>query len=356
MTVFKDLSPHARDRRLKRLAAFVVIAVLFLPFCIALFPVYVGISNGIKQFNTSDWKKVNGKIIKKTRFGRTYAYKINKRPYLADRIIYVDTNYLDYDEWASLANGIPDSGPVDVYVNPNNLKESVLIKGHHRLSFAGTLFVLVPIGLLLFAGIAYAMGYIYEKKRSGTLQLAAQSLGLFFEQKGRINIEQHFGQFHLFSVGSGKKIKYRMYGTIDEVDVMVFRYEYTVLGAGDAPSTTYKQTVASFRSNKMNLPGFELRPERLFHKIGGIFGYQDIDFDTHPKFSRYYLLRSSNEPKIRSIFSSKVLSFFEKHKGLCVEAQGNTLLCYRREKKVKPHKIKLFFEEGYNILRLFYSG
>jgi len=216
---------------------------------------------------------------------------------------------------------------------------------------------MVVFCIVLLLLVLFAMGYIYEKKRSEKLQLAAQSLRLFFEKEGSINIiEQHFGQFPLFSGGSGKKIRNRMYGTVDDVDVMVFGYQYTVLGAGpDSTSTTYKQTVASFHSSKMNLPGFELRPENLFHKIGGILGYQDIDFDTHPDFSRYYLLRGSLESAIRSVFSSPVLSFFEQHKGLCVEAQGNTLLCYRQKKRVKPHEIKLFFEEGYRILRLFYS-
>jgi hypothetical protein len=106
----------------------------------------------------------------------------------------------------------------------------------------------------------------------------------------------------------------------------------------------------------MNLPGFELRPKNLFHKIRGVLGYQDINFDTHPDFSRYYLLRGMEVSAIRSIFSSTVLSFFEQNKGLCVEAQGKKLLCYRQLKRVKPHEIKLFFEEAYNILRLFYSG
>lgn len=210
------------------------------------------------------------------------------------------------------------------------------------------------IWLLLYIGIVFAIRYLYKKKRSKELQLAAQSLGLYFEKKGSLNIEQRFGQFPLFSQGYGKKIRNRIYGTVDSVDVMVFGYQYTV-GRGGHP-TTYKQTVASFRSNKMNLPGFELRPENLFHKIGGVFGYQDIDFDTHPDFSRYYLLKGSDEAAIRSIFSSTILSFFEQHKGLCVEAQSNTLLCYRRRKRVKPDEVKLFFEEGHRILRLFYPG
>jgi len=43
--------------------------------------------------------------------------------------------------------------------------------------------------------------------------------------------------------------------------------------------------------NKLKLPFFELKPENTFHKIGQVFGYQDIDFEAFPNFSKGYLLR-----------------------------------------------------------------
>jgi hypothetical protein len=129
----------------------------------------------------------------------------------------------------------------------------------------------------------------------------------------------------------------------------------TKRGKTSDQETRYEQTVASFSPAKLKLPVFELRPKRFFHKIGGLLGYQDIDVDTHPDFSKFYLLRGSDEAEIRRIFSSTILSFFEQHKGMCVEVQGSTLLCYRELKRIKPDEIWSFFEEGKKILRLFYS-
>ena len=208
------------------------------------------------------------------------------------------------------------------------------------------------LGLLL-VGIFFIINYLREKKRSDALRLTAQSLGLNFEKKSNPDIVRRFSHLHLFSQGRAKKIMNRVYGKMNEIDTMVFGYRYRV-GSGE-DSKTRSQTVASFSTDKMKLPGFELRPEKLFHKIGGVFGYQDIDFDTHADFSKSYLLRGSDEAKIRNIFSPAILSFFEQHKGLCVEAQGDTLLCYRQSKRVKPDEIWSFLEEGKKILRLFYS-
>jgi hypothetical protein len=46
------------------------------------------------------------------------------------------------------------------------------------------------------------------------------------------------------------------------------------------------------------MPHFALRPEKAWHKIGSWFGHQDIDFDSHPRFSSTYLLRGGDESAI----------------------------------------------------------
>ncbi|MEC9473853.1 MAG: hypothetical protein VX584_04130, partial [Actinomycetota bacterium] len=65
----------------------------------------------------------------------------------------------------------------------------------------------------------------------------------------------------------------------------------------------------------LQLPTFVIRPENLFHKIGSTFGYQDIDFDAHPTFSKRYLLRGPDEEAIRNTFTDEFLSSYERHKG-----------------------------------------
>ncbi len=204
---------------------------------------------------------------------------------------------------------------------------------------------------VLFVVVFFAGRYFYERKRSEALQATARSLGLSFEKSSNIDIEQRFGSFNLFSEGRRKKIRNCISGKLDDADVMVFGYSYRV-GTGKN-SSTHRQTVVCFKSRKITLPAFELRPEGLFHKIAGVFGYQDIDFSSYPDFSKSYLLRGNDETSIRKVFSPMVISYFEKNKGLSVEVNGDTLICYRQSKRVRPTEIKDFLYEGRAVFGLF---
>ena len=98
---------------------------------------------------------------------------------------------------------------------------------------------------------------------------------------------------------------------------------------------------------------FALRPENLFHKIGGAFGYQDIDFHSHPAFSKNYLLRGASEEQMRLFFKKNLLAFFESLKKPCVEGHQNYFIFYRAEKQVSPNKIKDFMNEGLQVFTQF---
>ena len=209
--------------------------------------------------------------------------------------------------------------------------------------------------VLLAVGFAAAV-HLYERKRSETLRSTAYSLGLSFKKD--IKIDARFGSFHLFSQGSWKMITNCMSGELDGAEVMVFGYRFRADRGGGGGrlhgrGRSYKQTVVSFRSDKLTLPPFELRPEKLFHKIGGVFGYQDIDFSSHPNFSDSYLVRGNDEVAIRHVFSTNVLTYFEQSKGLSVEGKGDTLVCYRDGKLTSPKNIKSFLDEGRAVFALF---
>ena len=105
----------------------------------------------------------------------------------------------------------------------------------------------------------------------------------------------------------------------------------------------------SFQSSNLCLPEFELRPEHFFHKIGQALGYSDIDFETHPEFSRRYLLRGPDEAAIRDFFQPELLSFFESNQGVSLEASGDRLIYYRARKRIKPEEVRAFMEEGFRV-------
>jgi len=206
---------------------------------------------------------------------------------------------------------------------------------------------------LAFAACALLIGYIYEKKRTEALKLVAKSLGFSFSQKARYQTEPKHQNFQLFSKGHGSKVKNEMWGKRNGTHVSIFGYQYTV-GHGKH-STTHHQTVVALDCKTLNFPTFELKPENTLHKIGQVFGYQDIDFEDSPEFSRKYLLRGDNEAKIRQLFTPRVIRFFESNQSLCIEAQNNILIFYKPSKRCKPDEISVFLAEGQRIRAAFNS-
>jgi hypothetical protein len=208
----------------------------------------------------------------------------------------------------------------------------------------------------VFGVIAAVVGYYSsraEKKRSEALGPVADALGFTFDQDPDDETVEQCAHFWLFGHGHSKKAWNRMRGTTADLDVTLFDYQY-VTGAGKNRQT-HTQTIVRFRLAGHRLPTFTLRPESFWHKVGALFGNDDIDFETHPKFSKLYLLHGTNEDRVRAAFTDAVLEYFEDTPGLCVEAAGEELLFYRQASRPKPEAddIKQLLADGFEVYGLF---
>lgn len=212
-------------------------------------------------------------------------------------------------------------------------------------------FLLFGLLALLATVIGFVLSRYYEKKRTRALKSIANSLNLSFSEMSNRGLLESLSRFQLFSQGGSRRISNVMRGTAYHADYRIMDYQYTI--SAGKHSRTRRQTVMLFSSDRLYLPEFALRPEKLFHKIGGVFGYQDIDFPTHPEFSAQYLLRGSAEERVRDVFNEAVLAYYDRHKGLCTEGAGDKLIFYRASKKISPNNIPSFLQEGLTIFNLF---
>jgi hypothetical protein len=213
--------------------------------------------------------------------------------------------------------------------------------------------VLIVGGISAFVVAILVVGYFQEKKRNEGLAAVAEKLGLPFFPSGDPALIDELSKFELFTQGRSRKISNMLHGETDEVRVGIFDYQYTT-GSGKN-SHTWWQTVIYFCSPELNLPHFAMRPEHLFHKIGGLLGYEDLDFESHPIFSRKYLLRGSDPDRIRVLFRDEILTYFEDQKGVSVEGNGNQIIYYRASKRVAPDEVRGLMEEGFAVFKLFRS-
>ena len=200
-------------------------------------------------------------------------------------------------------------------------------------------------------GVGAYIAYLNEKKRTAALFDVATRMGFTFEPKVSNDEAATLGSFHLFSTGRSRKGKNLMRGKADGADAIVLDYQYTT-GSGKN-SHTHVQTVVLYPGvpTDARLPDFTLAPEHWWTKIGELFGYQDIDFESSEEFSKNYLLRGPDESAIRAAFGMNVLGFFAQNPGWSVESAGGQLAVYHTERRPKPEELQAFVAETATVRR-----
>ena len=205
--------------------------------------------------------------------------------------------------------------------------------------------------LLLFAAIFFFVWWS-EKKRAEAFSFLALKYGFEFRRKADAGLINSLSPFALFNKGRGKKAYNQLNMKKDNNTWTIFDYKYTV-GSGKN-SSTYNQSVAYIKIPDLKLPCFSLTPESFFHKIGDMFGYSDIDFNDHPVFSDKYFLKGPKEDEIRDLFSSEILTYFEKHLlKWNVEGLGDKMVMHQSSKRIKPVELSDFVRQADEIISVF---
>jgi len=214
---------------------------------------------------------------------------------------------------------------------------------NNLITFVIVVGILGVISIVIFAIVS-------ERKRTAAIEQLARDMGFAFIPDGTVFFEQPFALLHLFTQGHSKKIHNVLSGQLEDIEVLLFDYRYTV-GSGRS-SSTHQLTVAAFRAPDSNLPSFELRPEHLFHKIGQAFGYQDIDMEDYTDFSNRYLLRGQDEQAVRAAFSPQTIHGLEGEKNWCIEASDQWMVIYNH-KHIKPEQWPEFLDKTWNLFLSF---
>ena len=205
--------------------------------------------------------------------------------------------------------------------------------------------IVAGLGLLIWSGVRA------ENRRRDELRQVAEGLGFEFLPNGDPAFAQSLTGFALFSAGGGGRLSCLMRGTTRDLEAAIFGYTYitTYYEGNESKQRPHHHAVVGFRSGTAHLPAFALRPEGVLDKVTSWFGGQDIDFASHPTFSRQYLLRGPDVDAIRRLFTDRVLDYFEQHPNLYVEASGDRLLLYREGGLLEGPQVLPLLEEGYTL-------
>ncbi|MEM1239525.1 MAG: hypothetical protein AAGI45_06785 [Cyanobacteria bacterium P01_H01_bin.26] len=180
---------------------------------------------------------------------------------------------------------------------------------------------------------AVAASFMLERRRTEAIKQLADTLGFDYCEHPQTHLPNTIWRFNLFNKGRGRRLKNLIQGSQDGVRVSIGEYKYTQ--GTQKNRHTHWQTVVFMESDRLNLPSFLLIPENLFHKIGTLFGCQDINFDAYPEFSSLYVLKGSDEEDIRQRFHDGVLHFYQNHPRMSTEGAGPMFIYYRSNRRMQ---------------------
>ncbi|MBS1850748.1 MAG: hypothetical protein JST79_07535 [Acidobacteria bacterium] len=212
-------------------------------------------------------------------------------------------------------------------------------------------------GVMVVVGAIWGVQEMFARKRTQALTAVAMEIGFNFEgETWRDEKQAPYVGMALFKKGHSQKFCNIMTGSAAGLRVSLFDYSFTT--GGGKSSHTYSQTVAAFSKAGISLPEFAMQPEGVLQKIGNVLTHKDINFDSHPEFSRRCHLRSPDEERTRVVFTPALLSYFEgldRRKKWRVEGLDDCLIIYRLDKKTKPQDFRAFLEETTGMANSFFT-
>ena len=211
----------------------------------------------------------------------------------------------------------------------------------------GLLVVGIVVAFFAFAGALMYWSYVANKKRIEGFAQQAEAMGLNFTQQPADSFMAHYGHFKLFNRGRRRGVSNLIEGDSGDVTLRIFDYKFTT-GSGKQ-TRHHAQTIASLKSSQLNIPSLTIHPEGFLSRVGSKMGFQDIDFDSHPTFSKMFVLKGDNEEAIRNFLTPAALEYFEAHQGISLEASGDTLFFYNPNRRSKPEEIKDLLSRAYEV-------
>lgn len=173
--------------------------------------------------------------------------------------------------------------------------------------------------ILAAAGVAVLgyVSYLKEKRRREELGALAQQLGWRFSPERDRSHDDQYAHFDLFRRGHGRYAYNTLVGEIAvegrsfPAKMGDFRYKVTS-GSGKNRSTrTYNFSYLILHVPLQQFPDLLIRPEGMFDKLAGAFGFDDIDFES-AEFSRQFYVSSTDKRFAYDILHPQMMEFLLK--------------------------------------------
>ena len=201
----------------------------------------------------------------------------------------------------------------------------------------------VIIGIALVATIAY-FSWLAEKKRREEMTALAAQLGLRFSAADDHSHDDEYAQFEIFRRGHSRVARNTLSGSLQlfEQDCRLlagdFRYKVTSGTGKNRRTTTYRFSYL-IAHPPWQTPALLIRPEGVFDKIKGVFGFDDIDFES-AEFSRKFYVKSSDKRFAYDVLHPRMMEFLLAERPPMIDIEDGALCLSAGSRRWDPARFR----------------
>lgn len=155
-------------------------------------------------------------------------------------------------------------------------------------------------------------------------------------------------RFRILRKGATRQLKNVIIGSWEDMDVVCcdFHWAYTASGKGGFDR---EQTVMVAHMEGVDLPHFDMRPRKLWHRLVAIVKDYESAIPDDPAFSARFLFLGA--APAAAVFTPALRRFLLDHAYLTIEGDGSVLLCYQPARRLPPDQL----EDRLRLLCRFFS-
>lgn len=171
--------------------------------------------------------------------------------------------------------------------------------------------IVIVAFLVLFGVVAY-LGHLAKKKREEAFRALARRLGCRFYPTDPLGLAGRYeAHFPTLRQGS-KRYAYNVVdGNLDGRPMHLFDHHHETYSTDSKGRRTTHHHYRTFvcLEHDADLGRLEVRPENFLDRVGGFFGFDDIDFESE-QFSRKYHVKAEDRKLAYDVFHPKMIEFF----------------------------------------------
>lgn len=179
-------------------------------------------------------------------------------------------------------------------------------------------FPALPVLLFLLVaavvGVLAYLSHLQQKRRREELAALAEQLGWRFSPHRDSSHDDQYAHFEIFRRGHGRCAYNTLWGELTvegrsfAAKMGDFRYKTTSGSGKNRRTQTHTFSYLILRVPLQPFPTLLIRPEGVFDKLAGAFGFDDIDFES-AEFSRRFHVTSSDKRFAYDIVHPRMIEF-----------------------------------------------